>query len=227
MRPHHHRRLHQVCRVGGHYRQRSRHRGGSAVRKVVLPVWNSLEIVTDKGKEFCNRLNDELMELMGTKHLTTTPYHPQCNSQAEVFNKKIASYLSLFVDDTTLDWEVFLAPLMFSYNTSFHRSTPTEVLQQQRPARTDTKTPVGPTGSSSQRQKCNATNGGKFQSTRTATQYPAWAIGAAARKLFPSYKRQDSHEIFRPPLNYSSERRENGGTQTQIRKTNHCQRRSA
>ena len=81
-----------------------------------------LELVTDKGKEFCNRLSNELMDLMGTKHRTTTPYHPQCNSQAEVFNKKIAGYLSSFVDDTTLDWELFLAPLMFSYNTSFHRS---------------------------------------------------------------------------------------------------------
>ena len=81
-----------------------------------------LELITDKGKEFCNRLSDELMELMGTKHRTTTPYHPQCNSQAEVFNKKIAGYLSSFVDDSMLDWELFLAPLMFSYNTSFHRS---------------------------------------------------------------------------------------------------------
>ena len=81
-----------------------------------------VEILTDKGKEFCNKLQDELWQLIGTSHLTTTAYHPQCNSQAEVFNKTIAKYLSSFVNDTTLDWEDFLAPLMFSYNTSFHRS---------------------------------------------------------------------------------------------------------
>jgi len=60
---------------------------------------------------------------MGINHLTTSPRHPQCKYQAEVVNKTIAKYLSSFVDDTTLDWELYLAPLMFSYNTSIHQST--------------------------------------------------------------------------------------------------------
>ena len=59
---------------------------------------------------------------MKVSHLKTTAYHPQCNSQAEVANKTIAKYLASFVDSTTLDWEDYLYPLMFSYNTSFHRS---------------------------------------------------------------------------------------------------------
>ena len=81
-----------------------------------------LDIVTDQGKEFCARLSDELFKRLGTNHLTTSPHHPQCNSQAEVANKTIAKYLASFCDDSTLDWELYLAPLMFSYNTSFHRS---------------------------------------------------------------------------------------------------------
>jgi len=60
---------------------------------------------------------------MNIEHLTTSPYHPQCNSQAEIVNKTIAKYLSAFVDDTTLDWEMYLPPLMFSYNTSMHSTT--------------------------------------------------------------------------------------------------------
>jgi len=52
-------------------------------------------------------------------------HHPQCNSQAEVANKTIAKYLSTFCDDSTLDWELYLAPLMFSYNTSFHQTIKT------------------------------------------------------------------------------------------------------
>jgi hypothetical protein len=59
---------------------------------------------------------------MGTTHLTMSPHHPHCNSQAEVANKTIAKYLASFCDDSTLDWELYLALLMFSYNTSFHRS---------------------------------------------------------------------------------------------------------
>ena len=55
-------------------------------------------------------------------HLKTAPYHQQCNSQAEVANKTIADYLSKYVDQTMLDWELYIAPLMFTYNTSFHCS---------------------------------------------------------------------------------------------------------
>ena len=81
-----------------------------------------LDIITDQGKEFCAKLSNELFKRLGTNHFTTSPHHPQCNSQAEVANKTIAKYLASFCDDSTLDWELYLAPLMFSYNTSFHRS---------------------------------------------------------------------------------------------------------
>lgn len=79
-----------------------------------------VKIITDKGKEFCNKPQDELWQLIGTSGLTTTTYLLQCNSQA--VKKMIAKYLSSFVSNSTLDWEEFLAPLMFSYNTSFHPS---------------------------------------------------------------------------------------------------------
>jgi hypothetical protein len=46
-----------------------------------------LDIVTDQDKEFCAKLSDELFKRLGTNLLTTTPHHPQCNSQAEVANK--------------------------------------------------------------------------------------------------------------------------------------------
>jgi hypothetical protein len=84
-----------------------------------------LEIVTDQGKEFVNLLSEELWKLLGVIHSTTTAHHPQCNAQAEVANKTIAKYLSGFVDESTLDWELYLPPLMFSYNTSFHKSIQT------------------------------------------------------------------------------------------------------
>jgi hypothetical protein len=83
------------------------------------------ELVTDGGKEFCAKISEELFKKLGALHTTTTPHHPQCNSQAEVANKTIAKYLASFVDDSTLNWEDYLAPLMFCYNTSFHRSIKT------------------------------------------------------------------------------------------------------
>jgi hypothetical protein len=84
-----------------------------------------IDLVTDQGTEFCAKLSKELFTRLGTAHLTTSSHHPQCNSQAEVANKTIAKYLSSFCDDSMLDWELYLAPLMFSYNMSFHRTIKT------------------------------------------------------------------------------------------------------
>ena len=56
-----------------------------------------LEIVTDQGKEFWAKLSNELK----IRHATTSPYHRQCNSQAEVAYKTIAKYLASVVDETT------------------------------------------------------------------------------------------------------------------------------
>ena len=81
-----------------------------------------LEFVSDNGREFCNQFTKELFKLLQIKHTTTSPYWPQCNSQAEVANKTIQKYLASFVDKTTLDWPLYMAPLTFAYNTSLHRT---------------------------------------------------------------------------------------------------------
>ena len=45
-----------------------------------------LEIVMDlEEKESCVKVSDDLISNLGTKHLNTTPHHPQCDSKAEVF----------------------------------------------------------------------------------------------------------------------------------------------
>ena len=94
-------------------------------QKWICRYGSPLQITTDNGKEFCAKLSENLFEQLGSLHLTTSPYHPQCNSQVEIVNKTIAKYLASFVDETTLDWELYLPPLMFCYNTSVHTSTKT------------------------------------------------------------------------------------------------------
>jgi hypothetical protein len=69
------------------------------VAKHIFESWickfgTPLEFVSDNGKEFCNNLAKELYALLKIKHSTTTPYWPQCNSQAEVANKTIQKYLA-------------------------------------------------------------------------------------------------------------------------------------
>ncbi len=65
---------------------------------------------------------EQLFHSLDVRHSTTASYHPQCNSQAEVCNKTIAKYLAAFVDESTLDCELYVPALAFAYNTSYHRS---------------------------------------------------------------------------------------------------------
>ncbi len=82
------------------------------------------QIHTDGGKEFVNKLITELCKLLNGQHTKMTPYHPQCNSQVEVFNKTVKKYLVSYVDfelgqispsfDASLQHEL---PLYDCYNT--------------------------------------------------------------------------------------------------------------
>jgi hypothetical protein len=74
------------------------------------------QIHTDGGKEFVNKLSAELFQLLNVRHTKTSPTHPQCNAQVQVFNKTIKKFLQSFVDDTTLNWETFLPALAIFYN---------------------------------------------------------------------------------------------------------------
>jgi hypothetical protein len=56
------------------------------------------QINTDGGKEFVNKLSNELFTLLNVSHTKTSPAHPKCNVQVEVFNKTVKKYLASFVD---------------------------------------------------------------------------------------------------------------------------------
>jgi uncharacterized membrane protein YraQ (UPF0718 family) len=71
-------------------------------------------IHTDGGKEFVNKIAAELYQKLDIKTTHMAPAHPQCNSQAEVFNKWLANFLKNVVDETTFNWEWYLAPLIFA-----------------------------------------------------------------------------------------------------------------
>jgi hypothetical protein len=83
------------------------------------------QIHTDGGKEFVNKLSAELFQLLNVSHTKTSPAHPQCNAQVEVFNKTVKKFLQSLVDETTLNWETFLPALAISYNTNYHSMTAT------------------------------------------------------------------------------------------------------
>ena len=85
-------------------------------------------IITDQGKEWNDLLNNNILNNLNIEHRLTSPYHPQTDGQAEVFNKTMKSYIRKSIEDNNadpLDWEQFIEPLMFSYNTAIHSATKT------------------------------------------------------------------------------------------------------
>jgi hypothetical protein len=71
----------------------------------------------------------ELFQLMNISHTKTSPAHPLCNAQVEVFNKTVKKFLQSCMDDTTLNWETFLPALAISYNTSYHSTITTTLFE--------------------------------------------------------------------------------------------------
>jgi len=65
------------------------------------------QIHTNGGKEFINKPSEELFQLLNVSHTRTSPAHPKCNAQVEVFNKTVKKFLQYFVEDSTLNWVTF------------------------------------------------------------------------------------------------------------------------
>ena len=81
------------------------------------------KLITDQGCHFVSELTRTIIESCNTTHVLATPYHPTSNAQTERFNATFAPALSKLIDDQTRDWDEFLQPIIYAYNTSQHATT--------------------------------------------------------------------------------------------------------
>ncbi len=66
-------------------------------------------LVTDRGREFCSKLSDELFSKMGVEQRFTPAYHPQTNSLAESFNRELIKIMTTMLDEPDdPEWEAKL-----------------------------------------------------------------------------------------------------------------------
>ena len=74
-------------------------------------------MTTDQGKEFHNRVNDELMKVFGIKHRLTTAYHPQANGLDERLNQTLINSLANLAQEDHTMWDKNLLEVVYAYNT--------------------------------------------------------------------------------------------------------------
>ena len=60
---------------------------------------------------------------MSISKTRTSAYHPQCDGQVERQNRTLQDMLSTFVSHHSTEWDQWLDPIVFAYNTSKQEST--------------------------------------------------------------------------------------------------------
>ena len=80
-------------------------------------------IHSDQGREFENRIMQELCLLGGAHKTRTTPYHPKSDGMVERFNRTLLMMLAMFAGKNRDDWDDLLPAVMMAYRSSVHEST--------------------------------------------------------------------------------------------------------
>jgi transposase InsO family protein len=75
-------------------------------------------LLSDGGGEFRNKLLMRLSERMGIEQVCTSAYHPQSNGKVERFNRVLGAALATYTDRKLDNWDEYLPPIAFAYNTS-------------------------------------------------------------------------------------------------------------
>ena len=86
-----------------------------------------IELVSDQGTHFINKVIYELTNYYVVVHKKSTPYYPQANGLAELTNKTIQTILKKIVNDNRIDWDKKVQSALWAYHTTYKamiRSTP-------------------------------------------------------------------------------------------------------
>ena len=81
------------------------------------------KLLSDRGKEFVNKLNDTLSSRFGIERLVTSAYHPQTNGLDERTNQTLKDRLGKMVNEHQDDWEDYLEEVAYSIRTATQATT--------------------------------------------------------------------------------------------------------
>ncbi len=81
-----------------------------------VPVEDRTFLLTDNGAGYISRKFDEYLGLVGIKHITAAPYHPQTNGKIERYHRTIKGKINLVPYDTPSELENEIASFVQYYN---------------------------------------------------------------------------------------------------------------
>ena len=81
------------------------------------------QLLSDRGPALLSKILSEVYELMGTRKVNTTAYHPQTDGLVERFNRMLTDMLSKSADQSGRDWDTRLPYVLFAYRASVQEST--------------------------------------------------------------------------------------------------------
>ena len=93
-------------------------------------------VITDRGGEFVNELNDVILKAFDVRHSITSTYHPACSGQDERTNRSISAVMSKYTNEKKTDWDSQITHAAYSMNTSYQASiklTPYKALFKRDP----------------------------------------------------------------------------------------------
>lgn len=99
------------------------HTSSLSIDNWIMPYGILTQLLTDNEKQLFSKFLESLCALLGTKHLTTTAFHPQTNGQAKQFIKTTTSTLPHYVPEHQRDWNLYVQSLTYLYSTKVHRTT--------------------------------------------------------------------------------------------------------
>ena len=80
----------------------------------------SNEFITDRDSRFTSAFWKGVTELIGTKHVMSSSFHPQTDGQTERVNQTLETYLRHFVSAQLNDWDTLLSRAEFAHNAAYH-----------------------------------------------------------------------------------------------------------
>ena len=99
---------------------------GSTTKFLYENIWCRfgcpIELVSDQGTHFINKIVHELSTYYVVVHKKSTPYYPQANGLAESINKTLQTRIKKIVNENHTDWDQKLNNVVWAYRTSYKTS---------------------------------------------------------------------------------------------------------